>query len=160
MGATGESGTTSKWCILKTHTCIIIVTEIICKTSLKALSVTLNIRFVSKFWGRLIFMPHKLHWRNFYVYLVNQCLMALKVSQLSDHQQKGLFENVYVKLFRTSDLNYQWKCTSCFRGVHGINEEMSNVVVDFQDRTDIFLALSSSCLSFLSQPTCECWADG
>lgn len=33
--------------------------------------------------------------------------MALKVSQLSDHQQKGLFENVYVKLFRTSDLNYQ-----------------------------------------------------
>lgn len=27
----------------------------------------------------------------------------------------------------------------CCSGIHGINEEMSNLIVDFQDRTDTFL---------------------
>lgn len=68
-----------------------------------------------------------------------------------DHYQKSLFKNVYIKLFRASDLGYQWNCTLCCRRVHRINEEMSNLVADFQDRAYIFLVVSSSCLSFLSQ---------
>lgn len=50
------------------------------------------------------------------------------------------FQNKWLKL----SMEVYFLC----RGVHGINEEMSNLVVDFQDRTDIFLALSSSCLFF------------
>lgn len=80
--ATGESGTPVQWSILKTYTCIIIVSKRICRISLKVLLITMNIRFLSEFLrSGHISMPHKLYWRN--VYSVNQHMVALNVSQLS-----------------------------------------------------------------------------